>query len=271
MRTLSPIAVDGRHDAAIVHPQLANSASVPIEPHPSIIATDALAGQPAQSIELPVTISGRIAEPGGKQSFRFQAAAGKTLLFRVESRQLGFPLDPVLELFDSAGKSLSRVDDVGNNLDAELSFAVPADGEYLLTISDLHRQGGPRHVYRLRAAPATPDFALSMAAESFASAPETDLEIPVTIDRQHGFNLPIVVRVSGLPDGPTAEAVTSPAEGDLSKVVKLVVKTGKQPFSGVIQVIGETDGPERVERRALAPIAERTAKTDQPWLTVTAP
>lgn len=269
-RTPAPLLPPGGREALLAHPLLANTFVVPVEAHRSIVASptaDEPAGQP---IELPVTISGRIAQAQRKQAYRFTAAAGENWLFRVESRQLGFPLDPVLELFDAAGKSLARVDDVGGNRDAEIAFATPADGEYRLTVADLHRRGGERFVYRLRAERPAPDFTLSLAAESYSVAAGADLEIPVAVERRHGFNQPIKISLVGLPEGVHTEPVVSPVEGEEAKAVKLAVKCD-HPFAGPVQVVGQSEGDAPLERRATSPIAERTSRTDHPWLTVTKP
>lgn len=270
-KILSPLATSDPKTAAIAAPQIANRCLVPIEPHPSITALASVDPQHPQSITLPVTVTGRIGAPRESNSFSFSAPAGGTLVFRIESRELGFPLDPVLELFDAMGKSLARVDDSASGRDAELVFAVPAAGEYRLTVSDLHRQGGPRFVYRLRAMLAQPDYALALAADSFSLAAASQLEIPVKVERLYGFNQPIVVRVEGLPEGVQVEPVTSLAEGDLSKEVKLIIKAGDKPFAGPIQVTGSVAGSDNLSRRALSTITGRIAKTNQTWLTVTAP
>ncbi|MBL9125689.1 MAG: PPC domain-containing protein, partial [Planctomycetaceae bacterium] len=256
--------------AAIVEPQVANRLLLPIEPHLSLLADESADPTHPQAITLPVTVTGRIAAPRGKQAFRFAAKGGTTLILRVDSRELGFDLDPVLELLDAAGKSVAKVDDSAGGRDAELTFAVPADGDYVLQVCDLHRQGGPRFVYRLRATTAQPDYALSVAGEGFVVAAGGQLEIPVKVDRLLGFNQPVAIQIEGLPAGATCDLVTSPAEGDAAKEIKLVVKGGDSAGSGAIQFVGRVAGAESLVRRATAPIAGRTAKTDRCWLTVTA-
>src|SRR5262249_3897293 len=155
---------------------------------------------------------------------------------------LGYPLDAVLELSDSSGKVLSRVDDVGNGRDAQLSLAIPADGDYELAVSDLHRQGGERYLYCLRAVFAQPDFALSVASDTFTVAAGASLEIPVTVLRAQGFAEPIECTVEGLPSGMTAMPVVSSAEGESAKSVKLVITAGPEPHSGPLRIVGTSQG-----------------------------
>ena len=154
---LTPVALPEPNRVAVVHPRLGNMLVLPVTSHPSILAREpSEAGKP-QRIELPITITGRLEKPRDRDTFRFTAHKGETIDFRIESRTLGYPLDPVLEIFDGQGKSLVRVDDSADGRDAQLAFAVPADGEYDFAVTDLHRQGGPRFVYRLTAVMARPD------------------------------------------------------------------------------------------------------------------
>ena len=95
-------------------------------------------------------MSGRIDPPGDQDTFRISLQKGDKRLFRVESRALGRPLDPVLRVLDAGGKILAESDDTGrNSRDLELSFTAPADGEYRLLVRDLNGQGGPRFAYLL--------------------------------------------------------------------------------------------------------------------------
>lgn len=257
--------------ALLTHPRLANALVIPVVSHKSMLAVEPSRPDQPQRVELPVTVTGRIERPRDKDLFEFSAEAGQVLQLRVESRALGYPLDPVLELFDSQGKSLGRVDDAGDNRDAELVLAAPADGTYRVAVSDLHRQGGPRFVYRLTAKLAEPDFSLSVDGDAFSVAAGAKLELPVTVERLHGFAQPIAIAVSGLPEGTTAEPVTSPAEGEAAKGVKLVISAGSAPFSGSIRVSGSTNGQYPLAHDATAALAGSPRRTNHLWLTVTEP
>ncbi|HEY1603396.1 MAG TPA: PPC domain-containing protein [Pirellulales bacterium] len=269
-RQLLPRLLPEAKQALLAHPRIVNTLVLPLETHPCIVAAEpSVPGHP-QAIQLPVTISGRIEAPRDNDSFRFSAKAGETINLRIESRALGFPLDPVLEIIDSQGKSLARVDDLGENRDAQLAFAAPADGAYDVTVTDLHRQGGPRFVYRLSATIARADFTLSLAADNFTVATGQKLELPVTIERLQGFNVPIELRIKGLPSGVTAEPVVSQPEGESAKSVQLVVTAGDAPFTGPIRVVGTAAGTESSVHFAEATMSGRTRRTKDVWLTITA-
>ncbi|HVU89593.1 MAG TPA: PPC domain-containing protein [Pirellulales bacterium] len=267
---VAPAILPNAKEAALFHPQLANTLLIPVVQHASILADEPSRPEIPQNITLPVTITGRIEFPRDKDSFRFSAKTGETLNFRVESRQLGYPLDPVLEIRDSQGKLLSRVDDVGAGRDAEITFAAPADGEYQIVVSDLHRHGAPNFVYRLSALAARPDYALSLGGDTFSVAVGQRLELPITIERLQGYKEPINLRVEGLPGGVTVEPAVSLGEGDSAKTVKLVITTGDAAFSGPIRVIGTTAGATLEPHTATAPLIGRGQRTPDAWLTITA-
>ena len=269
-RRLIPRLLPERKQALILHPQVANALVLPVENHPCLVATEPSQPGSPQAIQLPVSITGRIEAPRDKDAFRFSAKAGETINLRVESRALGYPLDPVLEVLDAQGKSLARVDDLGENRDAQVTFAAPADGDYVVTVTDLHRQGGPRFVYRLTATVAKPEFKLSLAADNFTIAAGQKLELPVTIERLHGFKETIPLRIEGLPAGVTVEAAVSEAEGETAKSVKLVVTAGEAPFTGPIRILGGAADAGAASQVAEAPIAGRSQRTGSVWLTITA-
>lgn len=254
--------------ALLVHPRVGNTLVLPLESHPCIVASEPSKPGSPQAIQLPVTITGRVETPRDKDAFRFSAKAGETINFRVESRALGYPLDPVLEVLDAQGKSLARVDDVGENRDAQLAFAVPADGEYDVTVTDLHRQGGTRFVYRLTATIAKPDFKLSLAADNFTVVAGQKLELPVTIERLHGFKDAIPLRIEGLPSGVTVEPAVSQPEGDSAKSVKLIITAGDAPFAGPIRIVSGAPDSGAGVHVADAPITGHSQRTSSVWLTV---
>jgi hypothetical protein len=253
----------------IADAQLANVASVRMEPHPTLLEAEPNAADAPQSIGIPATITGRIGDRSDTDTFSFEAKAGQAISFEVESRALGYPLDAVLTITDGAGKSLARVDDVTGR-DASTVFAPPADGVYRITVSDLNRQGSERHVYRLRAVPATPNFEVTADANAYIAAPDKPAEIALAIDRRHGFAEEIAFTVQGLPESVSVAPVKSAAEGDTAKSVKLVLTSSGTPLSGPIRIEAKAAGSSQLVRTATAPTANHTARLADLWLTATA-
>ena len=62
----------------------------------------------ANPVATPGGISGRIGIPGDIDTYRFEAKKGQRLIVEVFGRRLGSPVDPVIEILDSAGKPVPR-------------------------------------------------------------------------------------------------------------------------------------------------------------------
>ena len=152
-----------------------------------------------------------------------------------------------------------------------LEYTIPADGEYRLMIRDLHRHGGFRYVYRLNGVIPAADFELKLAADEFTLTPGTPLEVPVTIERQNGFDGEVTITAVDLPEGVTATSVTSQKEGDSAKSVKLSLASATGPLSGTLRIVGTVAGDNPLGRTAEAPIAGFSATIETPWLTVLKP
>lgn len=99
-------------------------------------------------IPLPAAVSGVISASTESDFFRFQARAGKTLIFDLQANRSGSPLDANLILRSTDGKELQRSEDT-HGLDPFIEFTPAADGEYLLELHDLRFQGGGDYRYRL--------------------------------------------------------------------------------------------------------------------------
>jgi hypothetical protein len=249
--------------------RLANVAEVRLDAHPSIVEREPNDPEHPQPIALPVTITGRIDPERDRDVFQFAAQKGQKAVARVESRTLGLPLDPVLRLSDGSGKVLADVDDSNGGRDAELAFTAPADGDYRLSVRDLNGRGGARYVYRLTIGAPEPDFSLSLATDRVTLSPDGPVTVPIIVDRKNGFGGSIEVHAEGLPEGVTAQSVTSAPSGDTSKKVTLAFSAQRGPASGAFQIVGTSDGPHALERMASALLSGLTATTTHIWITVT--
>lgn len=261
------------------HAGLSGMLRVPIVEHSSVVTlpTDsdhATNGASARNINLPIvlptSVTGRIATRRQRDTFKFSAKQGEILVAKVESRTLGFELDPVLELLDGSGKQLVRVDDIGESRDAELTHAAPADGEYQLIVSDLHSGAGERFVYCLTAQRGLPDFALTLDAHQLIVAPGATVELQVNVDRRHGHNEPISVTIEGLPEGVTIEPVVSRGDDDSAKKVtlKLTATTAAATISKLLRITGRVG--EQPPRTALVNLGAHGPRPVDLWLTVSA-
>jgi len=111
--------------------------------------------------EPPVALNGIISKRGEVDWFRFQARKGQGLDISVYARRLRSPIDSVIEIFGSDGKSIAANDDAAG-ADSYLKFSPPTDGEYFLSVKDHLGHGGPEYVYRVEMTPVAPSLALSI-------------------------------------------------------------------------------------------------------------
>jgi hypothetical protein len=246
-------------EAKLFHPRLANPFFVRLEPNPTLAATHA---KEPQDIPLPATISGWLKHPGESNVFRFAAKKGEKLPFRIESRKLGFALDPVLRVKDADGKVLAQAQAKTLGADPPLDFTVPQDAQYLLEVRDFHGGGGPRHLYRLRAGQEAPDFELKVPGDRFGLTPGQPLDIPVTVDRRGGLKGDILLDVEGLPAAVTPTTVAG------KPLTLRLTAPDKTYFSGPIRIAGKLKGKEEPVRHAQAMLAEFGVPTEHLWLTV---
>jgi hypothetical protein len=245
-----PVAPRAARELSLFHARIANPFSVRLEENPVALKT-----KTPQAITMPVTVSGRLDRAGDFDVYLFDAKKGQKLSFRIESRSLGFPLDPVLRLTDAAGKTLAQAKAAAIGTDPPLDYTATQDGSHRLEVRDLHGHGGMRYVYRLRAGPIVPDFDLKVAEDRFTLTPGKAMEIPVTINRIGGFTPEIVISVEGMPKDVTVKATG-----------KGITLQGATAFTGPIRIVGTAkDGTTRV---GSASVAELTTTTEHLWLTI---
>jgi hypothetical protein len=163
----------------------------------------------AQPMPVPGGVCGRIAAPGDRDCYVFEARQGEKWSFEIVARRVQSAMDPKLRLMNAEGSVLSESDDmrIGRFQSADSlveNWTVPADGRYVLEVTDLHQRGGPDFVYFLQATPAVPDFYLEADTDKTPLAPGTSGVVYVRVYRKNGFNGPVQLAIDGLPPGVTA-------------------------------------------------------------------
>ena len=101
-----------------------------------------------QRVSIPCTMNGQIAS-GEVNRYRFEATKGQQLVIVVNARQLipyiadAVPgwFQPVLALYDAAGKEVAFDDDFRFKPDPIVYYKVPKSGEYVLAINDAIYRG----------------------------------------------------------------------------------------------------------------------------------
>jgi hypothetical protein len=249
----------------------ANSLHLPIVDYATVVEPEPNSPTEPAYVKLPSAITGTIERRGDVDVYTIDVPRATTLRAQIESRSLGFDLDPVLELKDTAGKPVAKVDDSGNSRDAELLQATAEGATYQVHVSDLHRGGGHRHCYLLSLTSAQPDFRLSIDPHELVIAPGATVELPVTIDRLQGFAEPVFISLEGLPSGVTAsEAVSQPSDDSSKKLtIKLTASTDQTPSSGPVRILGHANDGQNKPAALSTPLNNR--ELFDLWLTVISP
>ncbi|MFO0845316.1 MAG: WD40 repeat domain-containing protein [Gemmataceae bacterium] len=171
-----------------------------------------------------------------------------------------------------------RNDDGGPGLgkDSRLVFDPPADGTYIVRVTDARGEGGPGHGYRLTVRPPRPDFNVSFAV---AGAVSKGGAVPVRVDvrRIDEFDGAIDLKLTGLPQGFSAPLTNMPA-GENSTAFSLYAEpSAAAPAKPVTLKLTAkaTIGGQEVLREAtgtlpkLAEPGDIVARTEQAELTIT--
>lgn len=188
----------------------------------------------AQSVELPVGISGEASSPGDEDRFRFTAKKGDRLVFEVQAVRLGFGWDAWLAVESADGKELTRVDDA-TGADPRLEWTAPEDGTYVVAVGNLLQRGSPESFYRLSLTPARPDFRPTVPESAFTLTAGQTNEVKVAVNRLQGFAGKLSVQTVGLPDGVSATPVDVPETAG-EAVLRWIATTNAAPTNAVIRI-----------------------------------
>lgn len=216
---------------------------------PEIVERE-LPGVPAPvSVNLPVTVNGRIFPREDVDQWQFHLTAGQTVTCSVDALRLKSPLEARLELFDPHGHSLGEsLSQRGN--EALLRFTATEEGDYSVKIHDIQFGGLQDYVYRLTltAGPRIDDV--------FPLGGQRGTDVVLTLS---GANLPAPTATVKLPTGPESqfayrvEAGAAPSNaimldlGDLPEVVESASRSAAvrvtlpAVLNGRVQQPGEAD------------------------------
>ncbi|MBI2928270.1 MAG: hypothetical protein HYY24_21585 [Verrucomicrobia bacterium] len=128
--------------------------------------------------------------------------------------------------------------------DSKLYFTAPADGTYLIRVSDTRGFSGERFVYRLVVREPKPDFAMTLNGANPTVSPGSGQSFTVSAERIDGFEGEVTVDITGLPPGFT---VSSP----------LVIQAGHNSAAGTLNAM--PDAPQPNETNAVASKVTATA------------
>lgn len=184
-------------------------------------------------IDSPKSISGVLQKPS-RHEFELKFKKGAKHLIKVEARNIGSDLDPILILKDSQGKELKRVDDEDKSRDTSLEVNPTDDKPLKLFLADLHNHFGETFYYKMDVTSVVPDFELEIDSDAYVSKDAKPVEIPLKIIKKGGFTGDITVQAIGLPNGWTAENLQ--INSKTASPAKLTLKPSEKAEPGFFKV-----------------------------------
>ncbi|HUR45244.1 MAG TPA: hypothetical protein VMZ27_05135 [Candidatus Saccharimonadales bacterium] len=231
----------------------------------------------AQSMSVPFSVTGCIAQPGEIHRFEFSAQKGDHLRMQLRSAFFGFPLDAWLSVEDSNGKEIARNDDSGSP-DPALDWTSTNTSSFVLSVGSVLHRGGPDYLYHLAVERASPDWKATVASSSFAITPGQTNDVKVSIKRLNGFTKPLQLDVGGLPTNILCSGVEVSGKAN-DAILKFISTEDASPTNLTFHIVAKS-GP--IEKPVYFSIVATSVDngvptgynklcietTDQLWLTV---
>jgi hypothetical protein len=148
-KDIDPGAVEVR---AISSDGLSNLKLLRIDELPDVNETTGRNDTPdqAQPIDLPTVVNGRLTA-ADIDCYQIRVAQGQRVVFEVEARRLGSPVEARLRLLDRNGRLIADASTTrAIRPDERLDYEFKEAGEYVVAVEDAQYVGGDNAVYRLR-------------------------------------------------------------------------------------------------------------------------
>jgi Bacterial pre-peptidase C-terminal domain len=192
--------------------------------------------------DVPCAFNGIVDKPGDIDFYRFAAKKGQVFDIHCYARRLGSPLDPIMYIYNALGGTLAGNDDMPGSPDSYLRFSVPADGEYLLSVADHLKKGGPTYVYRVEVTPvqpkvdvAVPVFSLYQQERQWVIVPKGNRYATLLTTSRADWGGDLALEASGLPPGMKMTADPVPSFMGATPVV--FESTADAPMAGALAEI----------------------------------
>jgi hypothetical protein len=199
---------------------------------------------PSSSGAAPLAFSGIIEKEDDVDFFKFMAKKGQQFDVRVYARKpLRSPLDSVLTVHNAQGGGIGNNDDTGGP-DSYFRLNVPADGDYLVSVRDQLKAGGPDYIYRVEITEAKPSLVMRLperrqyVSTTLVVPKNNRMAVMVAAQRQN-FGGDLSVIFEGLPPGMTADPL--PLTANRSEIpVIFTAAADAQPAGALVGIVGKT-------------------------------
>lgn len=226
-----------------------------------------------RTLMVPSVTRGVISPAGRNIYYGFETRGQERFGFKVRAASIGSPLVPTLRILDSA---MQPIVEALPGSDAELVWVSPAEGNYIVAVSDAQGNGGPVYSFQLEVDVPKPFFRATVSRHTYRLKPGGTTTVAVGLSRPATATSILHVSAVGLPDG--VSVVPQTAEPGVTEVklelrVDGSVAPANRPF--FVNVVNVGSVPPEVDS-ARAPIKGRHApagkllinETEHIWLTV---
>lgn len=169
------------------------------------------------------TLTGSFNIKGDSDWFKISVTETTALLVVARTRELNSPTDVMLELYNSEGGKVAENDDVGLR-DAELTFMLPAAGDYFLKVGEIAGRGGSEWIYALDVFRGRKAVKVTAPADRINVPRGGSAAMLLSVRRIH-YDGPLKVEAVGLPAALTMSPFTI---GGKQSAVPIVL-TAKDP------------------------------------------
>ena len=128
-----------------------------------------------------------------------------------------------------------------SNGDSQLEFTAPADGAYLVRVSDVMGRQGPEFTYRLMVREPVPDYDVVAGPYRVNVAPGGRVPVEVRVRRKDGFDEAVTVALHDLPEGFHAEPdIILPGEDSVKLALVADASAASTPLDATFRVSAES-------------------------------
>jgi hypothetical protein len=196
--------------------------------------------------EFPITVGqtvNSILSPFSQNRFRLTVTDKSPIDIRVHAPSHSSAASLIIvSITDASGDTVTRtkLKPTSAAIKVYHHFANPKPGEYLVDVQSL---GGLKSdhrlaAYQLEVSAAIADFSLESQRDCITIVQGKSLEIPITVNRQGGFQGEIKLRLSGLPVGISVENDVI-AAGKLDTKLKLTLPENEPSTRHQLEIFGE--------------------------------
>jgi hypothetical protein len=201
--------------------------------------SDVLEVEPNNAIEqatpgaAPGAFDGVIGEKGDTDWFKFAGTKDQVWDIRVWARELGSPLDSVMNITSPSGSTFAGDDDA-RGADSYFRVTLPEDGEYKIWIADHLKRGGAAFAYRIEVTPIAPALTINdaMDKEVKIAAPQGGRTLFLLRVARDNFGGDLRLRFDNLPQGVTVEHL--PLDANTSVLPVLFNAAPDAPQAGAL-------------------------------------